>query len=266
MNPYEVLGVAQGASDSDIKQAYRKLAMKHHPDRGGDEEQFKRVSDAYNLIKDADSRQQYEASKNQSPFGNTGFTRGGFHDFSDVFSSFFGQHTQHQPRRNRDVQINYHITLRELLTGIDKDINIQTTSGRTRTVHITIPPGIPNGAKIKFSKCGDDSISNLPAGDLYVTVSEQSDSKFSRSGDTCYTTHTISAKIAMIGGETSVESIDGRQFTIKIKAGTQPGTKLRIPESGFPVYNTSRTGDLIVVLNVLIPTVTDVNTTIDNLK
>jgi len=262
MNPYEILGVQPSATDAEIKQAYRKLAMKHHPDRGGDEEQFKKISDAYNLIKDAESRQAWSQESSRPKFTG-GFGQSGFHDFNDIFSSFFNQ--QARPRKNRDAQISYHVTLREIVTGVDKDISVQLGQGRSKTVHIVIPPGIPNGARIKFGGCGDDSIAALPPGDLYVNVVEQADPVFSRNGDNCYTTHTIGVKTAMIGGETTVTGIDGRQFTIKIKAGTQPGTKLRIPESGFPIYNTKRNGDLIIIINILIPSISDVNTTINNL-
>jgi DnaJ-class molecular chaperone len=258
-DPYLILGVSRSASEEEIRKAYRKLAMEYHPDRGGDQEKFKEVTSAYEQIKHGNVHVN-------DPFSQDGFnTRADFGDFSTVFETHFNRQFRQKQSGNRDVNIVYNITLEEVFTGVNKDLQVNLPGGRKKVVNIEIPAGIKHGDKIKFPKLGDDAQSNFTPGDLYVTIKEQKHTVYQRIKDDCHVTHSIPVKIAMTGGHTEVKSIDGSAFKLTVKPGTQPGTKLRIPEAGFPIYGTKRTGNLIVVLNVVIPAIDNVNTTIEEL-
>ena len=260
-DPYRTLGVDRSASESDVRRAYRKLAMEHHPDKGGDPEKFKDITRAYDQIKKGDVHVN-------DPFSQGGFnTRADFGDqFNSIFGQQFGGHWHSQRQGNRDVNIAYNITLEEVYSGINKDLQVNMPKGIKKIVNIDVPPGIKHGDKIKFSKLGDDSLKNFTPGDLYVTIKEQKHTVYTRSKDDCIINHKIPVKLAMTGGHTEVRSIDGSTFKLTIKAGTQPGTKLRIPEAGFPIFHTKKTGSLIVTIGVIIPAITNVNTTIEELK
>jgi len=262
-DPYRTLGVSRTASEDEIRTAYRKLAKQYHPDTGGDQEKFKEVTNAYEQIKSGNVH-------TNDPFSQGGFnTRADFGDFNSMFEQQFGRHWFNGARPvkgNRDVNIVYNITLEEVYSGVNKDLQVNMPQGRKKIVNIDIPPGIKHGDKIKFSKCGDDSLNNFTPGDLYVTIKEQKHKDYTRSKDDCVINHKIPVKLAMTGGHTEVKSIDGSTFKLTIKAGTQPGTKLRIPEAGFPIFHTKKTGSLIVVIGVIIPAITNVNTTIEELK
>lgn len=257
-DPYRILGVPRTANEEDIRKAYRKLAMEHHPDRGGDQDKFTQVTNAYEQIKNGNVHVN-------DPFSQDGFnTRADFGDFSQMFEQTFGGRW-HSQQGNKDINIVYNITLEEVFTGVCKDLSVNMPAGRKKIVNIDIPPGIKHGDRIKFAKCGDDAKKNFTPGDLYVTIKEQKHHTYSRAKNDCILKHKIPVKLAMTGGSTQVKSIDGSAFKLTIKAGTQPGTKLRIPEAGFPIYTTKRTGSLIVVIDVIIPAITDVNTTVQDL-
>lgn len=260
-DPFRTLGVSKNASEAEIRTAYRKLAKEYHPDTGGDQEKFKEVTNAYEQIKSGNVHVN-------DPFSQGGFnTRADFGEqFNSIFGQQFGGHWHSQRQGNRDVSIAYNITLEEIYSGVNKDLQINMPQGRKKIVNIDIPPGIKHGDKIKFSKCGDDTLKNFTPGDLYVTIKEQKHTEYTRSKDDCVITHKIPVKLAMTGGHTEVRSIDGSTFKLTIKAGTQPGTKLRIPEAGFPIFHTKKTGSLIVTIGVIIPAITNVNTTIEELK
>ena len=260
-DPYRTLGVSRKASEAEIRTAYRKLAKEYHPDTGGDTEKFKEVTNAYEQIKSGNVHVN-------DPFSQGGFnTRADFGEqFNSIFGQQFGGHWHSQRQGNRDVNISYNITLEEVYKGVNKDLQVNMPQGRKKIVNIDIPPGIKHGDRIKFSKCGDDTLKNFTPGDLYVTIKEQKHKDYTRSKDDCVINHKIPVKLAMTGGHTEVKSIDGSTFKLTIKAGTQPGTKLRIPEAGFPIFHTKKTGSLIVVIGVIIPAITNVNTTIEELK
>ena len=265
-DPYKILGVSKNSNDKDIKSAYRKLAMTHHPDKGGDEKKFQEVTEAYNKIKTQQDRDNLERPS-YDPFSQGGFnTRADFADFENAFNMHFGRRQQPKPNPNRDIHITYNITLDEVYDGVNKDIQISLPGNRTTTVNIKIPRGVKSGNKIKFSGCGDNSYKGFTPGDLYVTVIEQTHPRFTRQENNCYVTYSIDLYTAMVGGDLEVQGIEGSRYVLKIKPGTQSGTKLRIPEAGFPIMNTFKTGDLIIQINVKIPAIQDVNTTIEDLK
>lgn len=265
-NPYHILGVSRTSTDKEIKSAYRKLAMEYHPDKGGDERKFQEINDAYNKIKTQADRENFDRPQHD-PFSQGGFnTRADFADFERAFNWQFGDRNQRRVNPNRDIHINYNITLEEVYNGVNKDIQIKLPGNKTTTVNINIPQGVRHGNKIKFTGCGDNSYKGFTPGDLYVTVLEQTHPTYARQENNCIANYTIDVFTAMTGGEIDVRSIDGSRYKLKIKPGTQPGSKFRIPEAGFPIMNTRKTGDLIIKIDVKIPQVEDVNTTIQDLK
>ena len=187
MDYYSTLGVGKNATDDDIKKAYRKLAMKHHPDRGGDESTFKKISEAYDVLSDPQKKQIVDLggdpknqgngnSFNQGPFEfhfNTGGVPPGM---EDIFGRFgFGSGFGRQPmQKNKTLNINVDITLEDVLSG--RDINAEITipsTGKRKMINIAIPAGIEHGQQIRYEGMGDDAIRELRPGDLIVNVNVQ---------------------------------------------------------------------------------------------
>ena len=166
MDHYQTLGVSPQADDKEIKKAYRKLAGKHHPDKGGDENEFKKIQQAYETLSDPAKRQQYD---NPNPFqGGDPFSQGGFNfrgDFGDVFQEIFGGgfRQQRQPTRNPDGVVDLHLDLHEVYHGVEKMIN--TGYG---TYKITIPAGTRHGTKFNMPGKGPIQHEGLPPGNLIV--------------------------------------------------------------------------------------------------
>jgi DnaJ-class molecular chaperone len=254
-DPWTILGVDKNATDSDIKTAYRKLAQKHHPDRdGGSADRFKEVNDAYQNIKDQDARQTWEASQVDprqgfNPFANRGDPFGNLHE---IFRGGFGFHQQ--PQRNRDIQINYNISLQEVYTGIKRTLNVNIGNNQTLQLNLNVPRGVEHGDKIRFAGMGAHDISELPKGDLYVIIRILEHPRFKRfNRRDLITKVTINALEAAIGCEEFVSGLSGQEFSIKINKGTQPNTKLRIPEPGMPGRGGQRSGDLIIQVEIKVP-------------
>jgi len=266
-NAYETLGVPKGASELEIKQAYRKLAAKHHPDRGGDTAKFQEVQSAYETLSDPIKRQQHD---NPNPFHHTQagpngshfeFNFGGSAGPEDIFAQFFNQgfgghnpfQQQRQSRRNKDLRVNLQITLAETLTDQVKTISIQTTRGDRFNIDVNIPKGVSNGTTIKYSQMGDNMFETLTRGDLYVIINLQHDNKFEIHGINLIFKLEISAIEAIIGCEKEIHGIDGKRFNIKIPQACQFGQKFGISGQGLYQMNVNHRGDLIVDVFIKIP-------------
>ena len=249
-NPYNVLGIDNSASDEEIKTAYRRLAKKHHPDAGGDEQHFAEISNAYESIKDADARFNYE-SQQQGP-GPGNFTSGfnqQFGDFNDIFNQMFGQHGSRGPMGgfNRDADVTVHVEIKDVYDSVTKKINISMPNGMSKPVSINIPRGINHGSRVKY-----DGMSPM-GGDLYVRFMFKKQSGYTvDNNNNINKKETITLKQAMFGGELVVNTLDDRSIKVTIHAGTQSGMKLRIPEGGLPKRNQPN-GDLIIEVKVIIP-------------
>lgn len=263
MDYYQILGVNENASQDDIKKAYKKLAMKNHPDRGGDTKKFQEISQAYDTLSDTNKRAEYDAQKNGfNPFTGGGFGPG-FHDINDIFKFHFGQGfagfggPQGHTRRNRDLTIRVSISLKQSFTGTQLEARYATPAGRHQTVAIDIPAGVQNGQTIRYPNLGDDSIPNAPKGNLNVQVIVEPDADFERKGNDLFAKLKISALEAMIGCSKQVTSIDDSKFPINLRPGMQHGTEFSVQGRGFRDINTGRQGNLYISIVVDLPEVAD---------
>lgn len=255
MDYYSVLGVNRDASPDDIKKSYRKLASKHHPDKGGDKAKFQEIQQAYDTLSNPEKRQQYDNPAHNVRFNvNTD-------NMEDIFGSMFHQfgfnpfhQGGRQQQRNRDIRINLEIPLHETLVEQTKIINIKTEKGGQENVNITVPRGVDTGTSIKYAGLGDDSNSLLPRGDLYVTIHVMPNPKFMVNGLDVFHPTIIDSFDAMLGTECEIETLSKKRFSVKIPAGCQPGTKLKIPGEGLYAFRNDIRGNLYVVIQVKTPT------------
>jgi len=259
MDYYSTLGLKRGATDADIKKAYRSLAMKHHPDRGGDEKKFKEISQAYEFLSDPQKKQIIDmgGDPNAQP-GMGGFNQGPFEfhfnsgNMEDLFNNFgfFGQRPQ---RRNKTLSINVDVELEDILTGKELNAEISTPGGKRKMINIEIPPGIEHGQQIKYSGMGDHSIPDLRPGDLLVNIFVRPHKTFKREGDSIIFEKRISVWDAILGTKINIETLDRKTLDINIPPGTQPDTVLSCRGEGLPNVRTRQRGNLMVKIKVSIP-------------
>lgn len=259
---YKTLGVSENATPDEIKKAYRSLANKHHPDKGGDQAKFKDISVAYDTLSDANKKADYDQ---QRKFGDgsqfhfhTG--NGGFQNINEMFGGapfgdIFG--FQRRSARNRDLNIQCHVSLLDSFTGKQLEANYKLPSGKSQTVVINLPEGINHGDTIRYQGLGDDSIPNSPRGNLNVTVIVLPDPNFERRGDDLYTEVLISPIEAMIGCRKKVTKITGQTMDLDIKAGVESGTEYASNGNGFKNPHNTRVGRFVSVIKIQTPAITD---------
>ncbi len=268
MDYYSTLGVNKGASDDDIKKAYRKMAMKHHPDRGGDEATFKKISEAYDVLSDPQKKQMVDMgidprNQNTNTYGNS-FNQGPFEfhfggmppGMEDIFGRFgFGGGFNQRPlRKNKSLNITVAVTLEDVLIG--KDLNAEITipgTNKRKMINIAIPAGIEMGQQIKYEGMGDDSIRDLRPGDLIVNVDILPHPLFRREGSSLIFEKTISVWDAILGTTIDINTLDNKILTITVPKGTQPGTTLSCKGEGLPIIRSRQRGNLLINLKVEIP-------------
>jgi len=256
---YEVLGVGKSATEQQIKSAYRKLALQYHPDRNkesGATEKFKEVNTAYEVIGNSEKRKMYDqfghagvsgnqggsqgpfnyTYSNQSASGGGGFEDifGGFSDPFDIFESFFGGTTPFR-QQARKIQYQLKIDFMEAVNGVTKNIVHQG-----KQYAIKIPAGADEGTRIRYT-------------DFDVTVAVVPHKQFKREGVDVIVDHEVSFPTAALGGDTSVPTLDG-DLKLKIKAGTQPGSLVRLTGKGIQHLNSSRRGDFYIRFIIKVPT------------
>lgn len=269
-NYYDILGVSEDASNEQIKNAFKSIAKKEHPDRGGNEAVFKEANEAYDTLKSSQKRHDYDTMRK---FGGT-TQGGGQHPFfnEDIFGDFFSgfgigdmqfNFTQgpgrtrtfrSQPRGNRNVQVRMALSIKEVMTENEKTINYKLPSGRDEFATVKIPAGVQHGVTFKFQGMGDDTIKNVPRGDLMVLMSVLDSDGYTRKGNDLYTDKTINCFQAMRGYEFNLKTLDNKIIKVKVPEGTQPNTILQVKGQGMPVHKTiDIRGNLYVKIHVLIP-------------
>lgn len=259
MDYYSTLGLNRGASSDEIKKAYRSMAMKHHPDRGGDEKKFKEIEEAYRTLSDPQKKQMYDMGVDPNR-QQGGFNQGPFEfhfgagDVNDFFGNFgFGGFGRQPMRRNRSLSINIEVSLEDVLTGKDFSAEVGIPGGSKKLINISIPQGVEHGQQIRYQGMGDDSLRDIRPGDLIVNILLREHPKFQRDGDNLICEKKISVWDAMLGTELQIETLDKKTLNITIPQGTQPETVLSCRGEGLPNVRHRLRGNLLLKIKVEVP-------------
>lgn len=268
MDYYSTLGLKRGATDAEIKKAYRSMAMKHHPDRGGNEADFKKISEAYDVLSDPNKKQMFDAGVDPNNQQRGGFGGGNpfeFHfntgNMEDIFSNFGFGGRRAQPR-NKSFNINIEITLEDVLKGKDLNAEVGVPGGRQKIINISIPPGIEHGQQIRYEGMGDNSIPTARPGDLLVNVYIRPHREFKREGDSLTIERSISVWDSLSGTDVEIITLDNKTLNITIPSGTQPETVLSCRGEGLPNIRSKVRGNLLIKIKVTVPK----NLSVDQLK
>ncbi len=281
---YTILGVKRDASDKDIKQAYRRLARKYHPDvNPGDaaaEQKFKEVSEAYNVLGTPESRNKYDQFGHQAfsggfdPFatggrGSYNFSTGNLRDlfggaggssgfadsFGSIFEDFFGAG---QPRPGRDtnldldVEKNLDIRFEDAVRGTTIQLRVPRSSGAMDRIQVRIPPGVDTGSRIHVAGRGKPGQHGRPDGDLYIITQVLPHEYFTRDGNDIICDAPVTLGEIILGAKIDVPTIDGK-ISMTIPAGTQNGRKFRLRGKGIPHLKGDGQGDQYVQIRVVLP-------------
>jgi len=282
---YDVLGVNKNASDEEMKKAYRKLAMKYHPDRNPNkkeaEERFKEINEAYAVLSDKEKRKQYDT------FGAEGFRQRftqedifkGF-DFDEILSGLFGgrgkrefrfggregfefgdffgggrgayQNMGRAPQKGEDILYELPITIEEAAFGGEKRVTFRKEKGGTEEISVRIPKGIASGKKLRVAGKGSEGRNGGPSGDLYLQVEIMEHPVYSREGDDLVVEKEVNFTDAALGTTIEVPSLEGAK-KVRIPPGTQSHTKLRLRGLGLPRFQREGRGDEYVKVIVRVP-------------
>lgn len=259
---YKILGVSKDVSDANLKKAYRKLAKDNHPDlHPGDaaaEARFKDISEAYDVLSDAEQRREYDAIKAMG--GGARFQAGGQGaGFEDVFSNLFGGggfqgggfpgfggFGGFGPQRGQDLSTTASINFIDSINGTTVKLNL-----RNESVSVKVPAGIQDGQKLKVKGKGQPSPNGGPAGDLVVTIKVKPHAVFTRDGDNIRVSVPVTYAEATLGATIEVPVLGGDPVKLKVAAGTPNGRTLRVKGKG--VQFGSRQGDLLATVEVMVP-------------
>ncbi len=329
---YEILGVSKNATPEELKKAYKKQALKYHPDRNkGDKEaenKFKEINQAYEVLSDPEKKQIYDQFGEDGLKGHGGFGGGGqyrdfgdmFDNFGDIFGDIFGgggrSRRRNAPRQGADILVRMTVTFKEAYEGAKKEVTFSrathchscngsgaesgsskktcptcqgagqvrmsqgffsvsqicpTCKGEgqiiekpckncrgtgfekeTKTVKMNVPQGISSGMKIRVAGEGNAGENGGPRGDVYVEISVKAHTLFEREGDDIYMEIPISYSQAVLGDKIEVPTMTGT-VKMKIPAGTQSGTRMRLKDKGFNSLSYHRRGYQYIILNIEVP-------------
>jgi curved DNA-binding protein len=275
---YKTLGVEKGASADDIKKAFRKLAVKYHPDRNpdkGSEDKFKEINEAYAVLSDPKKKEEYDT------YGSSGFHQqysqedifrgfdfgnaykgmggsGGEDIFSRLFGGSFGRgggrggfHAG--PQKGGDMEMETDIGFCDAAQGAEKVVAFRR-NGQREELKVKIPAGVDNGSKIRITGKGGQGQDGGPAGDLFLIIRVLPDPLFTRDGGDLFVERSITFSAACLGTSLDVPTLEGDK-RIKVPAGMQPGTKIRLKGCGVKSLGSNAKGDLYVKIGVHIPEV-----------
>ncbi len=282
---YKILGIEKTASASEIKKAYRKLALLYHPDKTkGDkamEDKFKQISEAYAVLSDSEKKNQYDTYGSADfqqrfsqedifrnfdlgdilkDFGFGGSRGGGFSSafgggrqrggFSGMGGGGFRQ--QQQPRRGKDLEYELPLTIHEIINGTKKTITINQ-SGIAKAIEVKIPKGLAKGKKIRLAGKGEMSPNGGPAGNLYIKSNPVPSDGFTIDGNDILLSKQVLLSKALLGDKIEIVTPDGTAINLKLPAGINHKAKMRIPKHGIPLMKGNGCGDLFVVINITMP-------------
>lgn len=250
MDYYKTLGIERGASEDDVKRAYRKLASIHHPDKGGDTAKFQEIQAAYEAITSGKADQPHVS---------------GFNDLHEMFNmgrragarSWTFNTGWDDNAKNPDVNISIPCSLKEAHTGFTKTIEFTLPDKTSKRLSVTFPPGCNRDVKIRYSGEGGQLVQNLPASDLYVKLDISNDSTWVLNGKDLYIDIVISVWQAMCGASVKIIDIDETEIEITIPPGTQHGTQLRLRDRGFNIRGSTARGNGYVNVRVKIPALSE---------
>ncbi|WP_445384579.1 DnaJ C-terminal domain-containing protein [Robiginitalea sp. IMCC44478] len=273
---YKILGLDKNATEKQIKSAYRKLARKYHPDLNpndeGAKQKFQQVNEANEVLSDPEKRKKYDqygkdwehaeafeqARKARADSGGHGrrytYSTGGEGEFSDFFESMFGGFGAGRSRRSQqgfkgqDFNASLQLSLKDVYRTHKRTLTIGD-----KNIRITIPAGIEDGQTIKIKGYGGPGINGGPKGDLYLTFDIVNNTEFRRDGANLYKTIRLPLTTAVLGGEFTADSFDGK-VKLKVKPLTQNNTRVKLKGKGFPIYKQEGSfGDLIITYDVQLP-------------
>ncbi len=280
---YKILGVDKTASAADIKKAYRKLALKYHPDKTkGDkslEEKFKKISEAYAVLSNAEKKQQYDTYGSSDfqqrfsqedifrnfnmgdifkefGFGGSGFSAsfgqgvnmGGFSNMGGGFSS----HRRPAATPGKNISYELPLTMDELFQGCRKTITIQE-NGKAKAVEVNIPRGLTAGKKIRLAGKGSPGSNGGPAGHLYITSQPITPPGISIKDKDIFISKEVSLSQAILGDKIDIVTPQGKIMSLNLPAGTNNKAKMRLSGQGIPDMKGNGAGDLFVVIHFSMP-------------
>jgi curved DNA-binding protein len=277
---YKALGVDKKAAPDEVKKAFRKLAGKYHPDRNPNdkaaEDKFKEINEAYAVLSDPKKKEEYDT------YGSSGFHKqysqedifrgfdfgnaykdmgagGGEDIFSRLFGGSFGGGRgqggrggfRGGPQRGGDLEMEVEIGFRDAAQGAEKQIAFRR-NGQREELKIKIPTGVDNGSKIRISGKGSQGEGGGPDGDLFLSIRVLPDHVFTRDGGDLFVDRTITFSAACLGTSLDVPTLENDK-RIKVPAGIQPGTKIRLKGCGVKPLGSNTKGDLYVKISLHVP-------------
>jgi len=275
---YKILGISKTATEKEIKNAYRKLARKHHPDLNPDdkeaEQKFKEINEANEVLSHPENRKKYDQygkdwkqgeayeqanrqQRAQRQSQQQGFSGQGFseHEFSDFFESMFGEARSTSGRgarvkyRGQDFNTELHLDLKDVYETKQHVLTVDK-----HKIRLKIPAGVENGQVIKIPGKGGEGLNGGPHGDLYIKFVITNNTPFKRDGNNLHAQVDLDLYTAVLGGEITVETFDGK-VKLNVKPETQNDTKVKLKGKGFPIYkHEGKFGDLYITYRIKTPT------------
>lgn len=284
---YETLGVPRNASEKEIRQAYRRLARRYHPDVNPNDKaaewKFKEIGAAYEVLSDAERRARYDRFGHAWQHAEAGAGReadatrtrtfrwergpgvsfdsaqdfaemGGFRD---IFEELLGRAREgpgQRPRQGQDIEHAIEVTLEEACVGSTRTVQLDLDNDRQRTLEVKIPSGVRDGSRIRVAGQGLPGQGGGSTGDLYLIIKMRPHPMFERRGDDLHTTVRVPLHVAALGGEVQVPTPAGTRLALRVPAETQNGRVFRLAQQGVPHLHGTGRGDLLVEAKVVLPT------------